>query len=37
MNRIKDLRTSYDGAAQVTHLRDMATDKTTQYTYNLAG
>jgi YD repeat-containing protein len=35
--RGKDIRTTYDGAGQVTQLRDLATDKTTQYVYNLAG
>jgi hypothetical protein len=35
--RGKDVRTTYDGAGEVTQLRDLATDKTTQYVYNLAG
>jgi YD repeat-containing protein len=32
-----DIRTTYDGAGQVIQVRDVAEDKTTQYTYNLLG
>ncbi|MFS2027882.1 hypothetical protein [Massilia sp. CT11-137] len=37
ITRGKNIRTTYDGAGQVTQLRDLATDKTSQYTYNEAG
>lgn len=35
--RGKDIRTTYDGAGQVTQLRDLASDKTTQYTDHQVG